>query len=384
MFKKTIFILIVILISGLSGIVADRYLFPHLAATKIFSKYDFLKKSAENVTMINKTEQIYVKEESSLDKLASQVSSSVVNIISYPDPGVKIGSKSSSSSAASATKNGAGLVVTSDGLIMTYLSAINPEYSKYKIMMADGNVFDAEMAGVDLWSNLAFLKISASNLPAVSFGNSDDVKSGEKVVAIGNSQGEYQNSYASGQIADFNPTYNLAGKTLSFSDKIEGIFEANVDFGKKYVGGPLVDYSGQVVAVLGSVERENSTEFFGIPSNKIKTVIDRAIKKELDQDYQLGIYYVPVTKTYALANNLDSDSGALIYSPSGQQGLAIISGSPASRSNLKIDDIITQVNGEKIEEGKSFPDLLYKHKKGEEIELTVIRDKQEAKVKVQL
>lgn len=394
MFKKTIFILIIILISGLSGIVADRYLFPYLAATRLFSKYDFLKKSAENVTVINKTEQVYVKEESSLDKLTNQVSSSVVNIISYPDPGVKFSLKQGFSGVANTTKNGAGLIVTSDGLIMTYLSVINPDNSplkadqpladKYKIMMADGNVFDAEMVGVDSWSDLAFLKVNASNLPAVSFGNSDDVKSGEKVVAIGNSQGEYQNSYASGQIADFNPTYNLAGKTLSFSDKMEGIFEANVDFGKKYVGGPLVDYSGQVVAVLGSVERENNTEFFGIPSNKIKLVIDRAIRKELEQNYQLGAYYIPVTKTYALANGLNLDSGALIYSPSGQQGLAIISGSPASRSDLKINDIITRVNGEKIGKDKSFPDLLYKYKKGEEIELMVIRDKQEAKVKVQL
>lgn len=383
MFKKIILIVAVIFISGLSGIVFDRYFFPYLATTKLFSKYDFLKKTVESVTVINKTEQVYIKEESSLDKVANQVSSSVVNIISYPNPEIKTTSKSVSANAIS-IKNGAGVIITSDGLIMTYLSAINAENSKYKIMVSDGTVYDADLAGNDTWSNLAFLKINASNLPAVSFGNSDDVKSGEKVIAIGNNQGGYQNSYASGQIADFNPIYNLSGKTLSVSDKLEGVFEANIDFGKKYVGGPLVDYAGQVIAILGSVEKEGKTDFFGIPSNKIKSVIDRAIKKELDKDYQLGVYYVPITKTYSLANNLSFDSGALIYSPSGQQGLAIISGSSASRSDLKINDVITQVNGEKIGENKSFPDLLYKYKKGEQIELTVIRDKKEIKVSVQL
>ena len=383
MFKKIIFILIIILISGLSGIISDRYLFPYLATTKLFSKYDFLKKSTENVTMISKTEQVYVKEESSLNKIANQVSSSVVNVVSYPSPEIKVSSKNTSRSANS-VKNGTGLVITSDGLIMTYANTVNLENCKYKIIMSDETLYDAEIWGIDSWSNLVFLKVNASNLPAISFGNSDDVKSGEKVVAIGNSQENYQNSYASGQISNFNPVYNLSGKALSFSDKLEGIFEVNVDFGKKYVGGPLVDYSSQVVAVMGSVEKDGAVDFFGIPSNKIKLAMDRAIKKELEKNYQLGIYYISVTKTYALANGLSLNSGALIYSPSGQQGLAIISGSQASKSDLKIGDIITQVNGEKIEENKSFSDLLYKYKKGEEIELTVMRNNQEMKIKVQL
>ena len=318
-----------------------------------------------------------------MDKIANQVSSSVVNIISYPNSETK-NSKSANVGAAALSKNGAGVIITSDGLIMTCLGAINSENSRYKIIAADGNVYDAEISSVDLWSNLVFLKINASNLPAISFGNSDDVKSGEKIVGIGNNQGGYRNRYASGQISSFNPTYNLSGKALSMSDKLEGIFEFNVDLGKDYVGGPLVDYSGQVIGVLGSVEKESQLDYFGIPSNKIKLVMDRAIKKELDNNYQLGVYYIPLTKTYSLTNNLPQSEGALVYSSSGQQGLAIISGSPASKSDLKINDIITQVNGEKISEDKSFPDLLYKYKKGEEIKLTIIRDSREMEIKVQL
>jgi serine protease Do len=381
MFKKSLFIIIVIIISGLSGIVFDRYFFPYLAATKLFSKYEILKKSAENVTVINKTEQVYVKEESSLDKIAAQIASSVVNVVSYPNPDIK---NSGKNIAGNLTKNGTGLIITSDGLVMTYLSVINPENSKYKVLGSDGNAYDAELSGIDSWSNLAFFKINASNLPAVTFGNSDDVKAGEKVIAIGNSQGGYQNSYVSGQISDFNPTYNISGKAVSMSDKLEGVFDIDSNFGKKYTGGPLVDYSGQVIAVFGSIDREGGTDYFGITGNKIKSVIDRAIKKEMDKNYQLGIYYIPITKTYALANNLAADSGAMIYSSSGQQGLAIISGSPASRSDLKINDIITQVNGEKISENKSLPDLLYKYKKGDRVELTLIRNSQEMKTSVQM
>lgn len=381
MIKKTFFIILVIAVGGLSGIVFNRYLFPHMAASKLFSKYAFLKKSAEEVTVINKTEQIYVKEESSLDKIANQESSSMVNIVSYPDINFKNVSKNPNIASA---KNGAGIIVASDGLIMTYLGAINQENSKYKILTSDGNAYDAEIQGIDSWSNLVFLKINASNLPVVSFGNSDDVKSGQKVIAIGNNQGEFQNRFASGQIADFNFTYNLSGKSLSMSDRLEGVFETNIDFGQNYLGGPLIDYSGQMIGIIGSVEKNGIVEFFGIPSNKIKLVLDRAINKELDKNYQLGIYYIPITKTYAIANNLSVDKGALIYSPSGQQGLAVIAGSPASRSNLEINDIIIHVNGEKITQNKSLPDLMYKYKKGEEIELTVLRSETTINVKIKL
>jgi serine protease Do len=381
MFKKILFIIIVIIISGLSGIIFDRYFFPYLATTRLFSKYDFLKKSAESVTVINKTEQVYMKEESSLDKIANQVSTSIVNIISYPNPDIKTVSRGAS---ATQVKNGTGMIVTSDGLIMTYLSAINPDNSKYKIMSSDGGSYDAQLQDIDSWSNLAFLKINASNLPVVSFANSDEVKPGEKIVAIGNSLGEYQNKFSSGQISGFNSAYNLSGKALSMSDKLEGVFEADANFGQNFVGGPLVDYAGQIVGILGSIEKDGKTDFFTIPSNKARTVLDRSLGKEIENNYQLGLYYIPVTKTYSLANNLSVDKGALIYSPSGQQGLAIISGSPASRSDLKINDIIIQVNGEKVSETKSLPDLLYKHKKGEEIELRVIRDKNEMNIKVAL
>src|SRR5690606_36401891 len=115
--------------------IADRYVFPRLAATEFFNKYKILKKTTEGVTVINKTEQVYVKEETSLTRIANQVSSSVVNIISYPD--LEAQPKNTANS-----KNGTGVIVTSDGIIMTYLGAINPENYRYKIMIHDGKNYD--------------------------------------------------------------------------------------------------------------------------------------------------------------------------------------------------------------------------------------------------
>ncbi|MDO8241197.1 MAG: S1C family serine protease [Candidatus Moranbacteria bacterium] len=378
--KKVIFILVLMVFGGLGGIIADRYFFPYLSTTKFFSQYEFLKKGSEDITIINRTEQLTVKEETSISKIANQVSSSVVNIVSYTNKDAK----NVTAKKAVASKNGTGVIVTGDGMILTYASAINLADSKYQVMTYDGAVYEASLLGVDSYSNLAFLKVNANNLSAASFADSNSIKAGEKVITIANSFGSYANRYAAGLISDFNPEYNLAGLAISSSEKLEGVYEADFNFQKYFIGGPAVDYSGQIVGMAGVVEKNGASSFFLIPSNKVKLVIERAIRKELEANPVLGAYYIPLSKTYALENNLSVETGALIYSASGQQGLAVIANSPAQKAGLKLNDIITAVGEQKITLEKSFSDLLYQHKKGEQIELTVLRDGQEMKVAVQL
>ncbi|MDR3559077.1 MAG: S1C family serine protease, partial [Candidatus Pacebacteria bacterium] len=266
MLKKIFFIILIIIVSGISGITADHYLFPYLASTDFFQEHQWLKKSAENTTIINKTEQVYVKEDSSVAKLMSPVTSSIVNVISYPNPDAKVKNKTASD-LETQVKNGTGEIVTSDGLIMTYAAAINydqvkdnsssqsvnnagsalaPTY-KYKILTGDGNAYDATLQGVDSWSDLAFLKINASNLPVVSFGNFSDYQAGEKVIAIGNNFPDYENRFDSGILSSFDPTENISGQTLSVPEKLEGVFRTDFSAENPPVGGPVVDYSGQIV-----------------------------------------------------------------------------------------------------------------------------------------
>lgn len=381
MLKKIIFIILIIIISGLSAIVADRYVFPRLASTDYFSRVKFLKKFTTDVTVINKTEQVYVKEDTTVTKLTSNVSSSIVNVISYAQEDVKSGTTKNTSRVI---QNGTGMIVTSDGLIMTYSSAIIPENANYKVILGDGGTYDAKLTSIDSYSNLAFLKISASNLPTISFGDSNTFQAGEKVIAIGNNLGNYQNRYASGLLNDFNSTFNIAGKTVSSSEKMEGVFEADIKIESGFVGGPLIDYSGQVIGVTGSILENNEIKYFEIPSTKAQAVLQKTIKQETGDNAQLGIYFIPITKTYAMVNNLSVEKGAEINSPSGQQGLAIIANSPAAKAGLKISDIITAVSGQEISSTNTLPDLLYKYKKGDTVELSVLRDGQEIKINVQL
>jgi S1-C subfamily serine protease len=372
MAKKLFFLLLVIIISGISGILADRFIFPRLAASRFFSRYEFLKKAADNVTIINKTEQVYVKEESSINKITNQAISSVVNIISYSEKNPTI------------PKNGTGTIVTSDGIIMTYFSTINQENSKYKIMLFDGNIYDAELIGVDSWSNLAFLKINAGNLPVVSFGNSDDYKPGEKVIAIGNDFSHYQNRFTAGLLNGFNPTYNISEKALPVSEKMEGVFLTDFSSESLPVGGPIVDYSGQTIGIIGVTVKDGKKEYFEIPSNKIKIILKKVVKKEFSSNPELGIYFISLNKSYALANNIETKQGSMIFSPSGQQGLAVIFNTPAAKAGLKIYDIITKINDEEISLSNNISDILYRYKKGDELKFTVVRNRKEMEIFVQL
>lgn len=380
---KLIFILMLMIFGGLGGVVANRYFFPYLSTTKMFSQYEFLKKGSENVTIINKTEQVTVREETSIAKITSKAASSIVNIVSYPD--TKAGEMAVKNVPAEGqSKTGAGVIVTGDGMIMTYASAVNVLGSKYKVVTYDGNVYDANLLGVDSYSNLAFLKVEANNLPAVSFADSNSIKSGEKIIAVSNNAEAYTNKYASGLISNVNASYNLAGLALSSSEKLEGVYEADLNYKNYLVGSPAVDYSGQVAGIVGVIEKDNVQSFFLIPSNKVKVVIERAIKKEFEKNPILGIYYIPISKTYMLENNLTVPAGALIYSVSGQQGLAVLSNSPAQKAGLKLGDIISTVNGKEVDAVNSLSDLLYSYKKGEQIELGVLRNDESLAIKVDL
>jgi S1-C subfamily serine protease len=166
---------------------------------------------------------------------------------------------------------------------------------------------------------------------------------------------------------------------------MDGVFQTDfsTDAEEFYVGGPVVDYTGQAIGVIGSLEKNGKKEFFFIPANKAKKVIEKAIRKEISQNVALGIYYIPLTRAYALSNNLKTENGALIFSSFGQEGLAILSGSAAQKAGFRLNDIILAVGGEQITQKIGLPDLLYQYKKGDKVEFTVLRNAQEIRIEVQ-
>lgn len=377
--KKVLFLCLVVLVGGLSGIIANRFLFPYLSTTRLFSKYEFLKQTNREVTIINKTEEIYVKEDTSVSKIANLATATVVNIVSYSET-----EKTTRQPEGwqKDLKSGTGLIVTSDGIILGHQSILLDENAKYKVILSDGNTYEAEFFGKDTYSELAFFKIAAANLPAASFANPEDLKPGEKVIAIGSSPERYNPLFSAGILSGYNPDFNLSGKNVASSEKMSGVFDISLPIDQRYVGGPAIDYSGQVIGIVATLKMENREYYFVVPADKVKSVITKVLAKNLEKSAALGIYFIPLNKTYANIHNLPTEKGAQIFSRSGQPGLAILANSPAANAGLRLNDIIIAVSGEKIDDKKTLPELLYRHQKEEEVELIVLRDTQELTIKV--
>ena len=389
MSKKTVFakkaakifliLFVIFSVGGVGGVYFDQHVLPFIRTNKYLSRINFLKRSAENVTVITKTEQVTIKEDDSINEIASQASNAVVNIISISsqkDPLTK--------QVKSIDQSGSGIVVTSDGMIATYRNAIIETNSQYKVLLFNGASYDAKLIGVDEFSNLAFLKIEANNLTAISFGDSSSVHPGKKIVAIGNSFGEYQNRYAAGLLSNVNKTYNLAGKTVSSSEKLEGVLESDFDNQAAYIGGPVIGYSGDLIGIDGSIVVDGKDQYFQVSSSVVQKDLELALNGGFANRPFLGAYYVSITKEYAIAHNVNLDKGALIFSPSGNQGLAIISSSPAEKAGLKINDIVVSVSGQEVNIDSPLSNLISQYRKGDAVELMVNRDGKEIKISVQL
>jgi serine protease Do len=369
---------LIFIIGGLGGVYFDQKVLPMIRTSKHLSRINFLKRSAENVTVINKTEQVIIQEDDSVNEIASQASNTVVNIISISSQ------NSPASEQGVREQSGTGMIATSDGLITTYRTAIIEDGAIYKVFLFNGNSYDAKLLGVDEFSNLAFLKIDTPNLMAIPFGDSSDARPGKKLVAIGNSFGEYQNRYASGLLSSIDKTFNLAGKSVSSTEKLESVFEDDFSDRREYIGGPVIGHSGDLVGIVGMTVIDGKEKYFLIPSSVVKNTVDFVLKNGFEARPFFGAYYKTITKEFSMTHGLNRDRGALIYSPSGKQSLAFISGSPAEIARLKINDIVTMVNNQGVNLDNPLSNLINQYKKGDKIELTVDRNGEEIKIPVQL
>jgi serine protease Do len=376
-------ILFVVFLGGVGAVVADNYVVPKLTASPRFSQYTFLKKAAENTTIINKTEQVIIREDDSVEKIASQAASAVVNVISVEDRDRSL-PKAATPLTTLNVLNGSGVLVTNDGLIVTYRKAILEKNARYTVLLYNGLNYPAELVAIDNLTNLAYLRIQASNVPAIAFANSDDMAPGKKLIALANSSEEYQNRFSTALLSNINKTFNLSETSVASSEKWEGVFEMDFPNQQDYLGGPVINFNGEMAGLVGVSETDRQKRYFLLPANVVKRSLELAIRGELAKRPMLGVYYLSITKELNFASNIQRDRGALVYAPSGRSALAVIAGSPAEKAGLQVNDIIIAVEGQEINLANPLPAVLNRFSKGDKIELLVVRNGEERKILTQL
>jgi len=363
-----------------------RYLTPVLIRNNIFSKMGIFENDNKNTTIINKTEKILVKEDDSITEISSNAVYSVVSVYSFSKNKNEKVSKNlivPVEDYYSEGKNGAGTILTNDGVVVTHRTNIIEKEADYKVLTFGGNTLDATLLGVDDFTDLAFLKVNGINLTTVPIANSDDVNYGKKVIIIGNVSGLQKVFLTDGILTGMDENFNLTGTEIASSEKLEGIFKVNFNGGDEYVGGPIINYNGELLAIGAMMKTGNENNFFHIPINAVKDSMQKIVENRLYQTAKLGVYYISLNSYYKNLKNLSVDKGALIYSTSGKQGLAVIANSSAEKAGIMIGDIILSIDGNEINPNHPFSNFINQYEKGNTVTLNILRGGKEFELNVE-
>jgi serine protease Do len=256
---------------------------------------------------------------------------------------------------------GSGVIVTKDGYILTNNHVVD-SVDTVKVELPDRRTFTAKVVGTDPATDLAVLKIDASNLPTLVIGDSDAVRVGDVVLAIGNplNIGE---TVTSGIISA------KGRQTPTGDDGYQDFLQTDAAINHGNSGGALVNVAGELVGINSQILSPSDGNIglgFAIPSNMAKHVMNELVTTGSVRRAKLGVSIQPITPDIAQAMNLPSTRGALVAT--------VDAGSPAERAGLKQGDVITQFNGRDVADNNQLRNAVANTLPGTKVSLTVLRD----------
>jgi serine protease Do len=341
-------------------------------------------------SLSNETKAQYISNESELiSEIAQDVGQSVVSIDVVSE--VSVPSFFGAPQTQQQASAGTGFIISSDGVIVTNRHVVPADATTVSVTLADGTKYDdVQVLGRSSASSsldVAFLKIKSGDLdgkklPKVTLADSSKVQVGDKVVAIGNALGQFQNTVTAGIISGYGRDVVASSDgSGEGGEALTDLFQTDAAINQGNSGGPLVNINGAVIGINTAIAGGADNIGFAIPINDVKGLISSVLNTgELKQSY-LGVRYVSLTDDVAYELNLDIKRGA--YLAPGESS-AVISGSPADKAELKEKDIITKVNGITIDDKTSLSSALSRFQVGDKVTLTVIRDGKTIKVEVTL
>jgi serine protease Do len=259
---------------------------------------------------------------------------------------------------------GSGIIISSDGYIVTNNHVVDGA-TQVKVTLNDRRVFTAKVVGVDKLNDLAVIKINASNLTPVAWGDSTKLHPGQTVLAFGSPFGYFQFSVTRGIVSALdrpNPYSNDARKPGDFIQTDAAINPGNS-------GGALVNAHGELVGINTFIITNNGAfagAGFAIPSQIVRASAESIIKDGTVHHGYLGISMNDVTPDNSNFFNLPDAMGAIVSQ--------ITPDSPASRAGLKSGDVLRELNGSKIRNGGQLQVVVSQTAPGSDIKLGILRD----------
>lgn len=275
---------------------------------------------------------------------------------------------------------GSGFIVTEDGLIVTNKHVVSDEKAEYTVITTDGKKYPAKVLARDPAQDIAIIKINQTGLTPAKLGDSNSVKLGQTAIAIGNALAEFQNTVSVGVISGLSRNIVASGNRMS--EAIDNLFQTDAAINPGNSGGPLLNLKGEVIGINVAVAQGAQNIGFTIPINQAKRDINSVRKTGAIQSPYIGVRYMMITEELAKTQKLSSEYGALVRGSN--DGPAIVPKSPAEKAGLMAEDIILEVNGIKLENGKTLAGAIQAYSVGEAITLKVKRGEQTLTIKLTL
>ncbi|MGB9883075.1 MAG: S1C family serine protease [Microgenomates group bacterium] len=262
---------------------------------------------------------------------------------------------------------GSGFIISSNGLIITNKHVVSDEQATYQVLTNDNKKYQVEKIYRDPLNDLAILKINANNLKPLKLGDSNHLKLGQLVIAIGTPLGEFTNTVTSGIISGLGRGITAGSPFEGFVERLDNVIQTDAAINPGNSGGPLLNSRGEVIGVNTAIAQEGQNIGFAIPSNVVKNLIDKFNKNGASFERPfIGVRYKMIDKKTAILNNV----------PEGAYVIEVVTDSPAQKVGIQEEDIIIEFDGKKVEtnDEQSLSKMVLEKKVGQTVTLKIWRN----------
>ncbi len=272
-----------------------------------------------------------------------------------------------------AQSTGSGVITTPDGYIVTNNHVVNDAQS-VEVVLEDGRTYTAQVVGTDPSTDLALLKIDETNLPILTFGNSDNLRVGEWVLAVGNPF-NLTSTVTAGIVSAKARNINILKDKMA----IESFIQTDAAVNPGNSGGALVNARGELVGIntaIASNTGSYSGYSFAVPVEIVKKVIDDLMNHGIVQRAFLGANLIELNGDVAKKVGVQQTHGVYID--------GVMEGGSAQYAGLRKGDIITAIDGKELRNSAELTEYVGRHRPGDRVQLTIIREGDKTEVPVEL
>ncbi|HEU4622320.1 MAG TPA: Do family serine endopeptidase [Burkholderiaceae bacterium] len=272
--------------------------------------------------------------------------------------------------AEQAASLGSGVIVSAQGYVLTNNHVVEAA-DEIEVALSDGRKADAAVVGADPETDLAVLKINLPALPSIAFAQSEQARVGDVVLAIGNPFG-FGSSVTMGIVS-------ATGRSQLGINTFENFIQTDAAINPGNSGGALVDVNGNLLGINTAIYSRSGTSLgigFATPASTAKQVLDSIVSSGQVVRGYIGVETQDITPELAEAFNLPRRDGAIIA--------GVVRGGPAEKAGVRTGDLLISVGGTRVTDSTAMLNLISQIKPGTKTELTLVRNKKEQRVVVEV